>query len=237
MIDLLQPELTVEPRPTDPEAARYVRSYLIMRIFIGALGVVLPFMLVLSDGLAFDGDPFPHGSLSAYYYSGARELFVGALSAIGVFLFTYKVASSTLENTLSILAGFAVAAVAIFPTGPPPEGTDLTSLQDLLGESVVTTIHYVSAAVFIASLAVISFFFGVREGSRAPREGRRSPTFWRWYHWSWAATIVVALLWIAVTQIIGSPDKALLIGEAVAVWAFGASWLMKGFELDTLRGK
>ena len=101
----------------------------------------------------------------------------------------------------------------------------------------MTTIHYVAAAVFIASLAVISFFFGVREGSRAPREGRRSPTFWRWYHWSWAGTIVVALLWIAVTQIVGSPDKALLIGEAVAVWAFGASWLMKGFELDTLRGK
>jgi hypothetical protein len=77
MIDLLQPELTVEPRPTDPDSARYVRSYLVMRIFIGALGVALPFMLVLSDGLAFDGDPFPHGSLSAYYYSGARELFVG----------------------------------------------------------------------------------------------------------------------------------------------------------------
>ena len=87
MIDLLQPELTVEPRPTDPESARYVRSYLVMRVFVGALGIALPFMLVLSDGLAFDGDPFPHGSLSAYYYSGARELFVGALSAIGVFLY------------------------------------------------------------------------------------------------------------------------------------------------------
>jgi len=61
---------------------------------------------------------------------------VGALSAIGVFLFTYKVADRTLDNTLSVLAGFAVAAVALFPTGPPPEGSDLTPLQDLLSESV-----------------------------------------------------------------------------------------------------
>jgi len=35
---------------------------------------------------------------------------------------------------------------------------------------------------------------------------------------------------------VGEPKKALLIGEAFSVWAFGASWLMKGLELDILRG-
>ena len=30
-------------------------------------------------------------------------------------------------------------------------------------------------------------------------------------------------------------DRTLLIGETVAVWAFGASWLAKGLELDVLR--
>src|SRR5687768_5043692 len=108
MIDLLKPEVTVEPRPADPDTSRYVRSYLIMRIFIGALAVALPFLLVLIDGLGFDGDPFPRDSLSAYYYSGVRELFVGTLSATAVFLITYKVADRTLDNTLSVLAGFAV---------------------------------------------------------------------------------------------------------------------------------
>lgn len=34
----------------------------------------------------------------------------------------------------------------------------------------------------------------------------------------------------------GWPDKGLLIAEAIAVWAFGASWLMKGLELDVLLG-
>jgi hypothetical protein len=236
VIDLLKPELTVEPRPTDPETSRYVRSYLIMRAFVGALGIALPFLLVLGDGLVLDGDPFPRTSLSSYYYSGVRELFVGTLSATGVFLFTYKVADRTLDNTLSVLAGIAVAVVALLPTGLP-SGAEETPLQELLGESVVETIHYVAAGAFILALAVICFFFGVREGARPPRDGRRSPAFWRRYHWTCAAAIGVALAWIGVTELFGGPPNSLLYGEAVAAWAFGASWLAKGLELDILRGR
>jgi hypothetical protein len=236
MIDLLTPELTVERPPADREVSRYVRSYLIMRVFVGALGVALPFMLVLFDGLIFDGDPFPRDSLSAYYYSGVRELFVGTLSATAVFLITYKVADRTLDNTLSVLAGMAALTVALFPTGLPADMTQLTPLQERLGEGVVEAIHFTAAGVFIVSLGVICFFFGVREGARDPRPGNRSPRFWRGYHWSCAGAIAAALVWIGVTQAAGGPSRSLLIGEAVSVWAFGASWFMKGLELDLLRG-
>ncbi len=237
MNDFLKPVVTIKPRPTDPEASRYVRSYLIMRIAIGVLAVALPFALVLLDGLAFDGDPFPRTSLSAYYYSGVRELFVGALCATGVFLITYKVAERNLDNALSLLAGLAVLTVALFPTGLPADVVALTPLQDLLGESAVEILHFGAAAVFIVSLAVISYYFGKREGTRPPQEGkRRSRGFWRLYHWACAAAIGAALLWIGVTELIGWPSRSLLIGEAVAVWAFGASWLWKGLELDMLRG-
>jgi hypothetical protein len=235
MIDMLEPELTVEQRPTDPGTARYVRSFLIMRIFVGALGVALPFLLVLGDGLVLGGDPFPRTSLSAYYYSGVREVFVGTLSATGVFLVTYKVADRTLDNTLSTVAGLAIVVVALFPTGVPPDAVELTPLQDLLGEPVVEWIHYIAAGAFIVSLAVISFFFGVREGARPPRPGVRSPEFWRRFHWACAAAIGVALAFIGLTELFGGPPNSLLYGEAVAAWAFGASWLAKGLELDFLR--
>jgi thiol:disulfide interchange protein len=237
MLALLRPEKTVRPRPADQEGSRYVRSYLIMRLFVGALGVALPLMLVFVDGLAFDGDPFPRDSLSAYYYSGVRELFVGTLCATAVFLVTYKVAELSLDNTLSTLAGAAALVVALFPTGRDA-GDDiaLTPLQDRLGEGVVQTIHFVAAATFIVSLGVITYFFGVREGARPPREGNRSPAFWRSYHWACAGTIAAALEWILVTMLAGWPRTSLLIGEALSVWAFGASWLAKGAEMDVLRG-
>lgn len=235
MIDMLEPDLASDPRPTDPGTARYVRSFLIMRVLVGALAVALPFLLVLGDGLVLGGDPFPRTSLSSYYYSGVREVFVGTLSATGVFLITYKVAERTLDNTLSTAAGLAVVVVALFPTGVPADVGELTPLQDRLGESVVETIHYVAAAAFILALAVISFFFGVREGARPPRGGARSPEFWRRYHWACAGAIGAALAFIGLTELVGGPPNSLLYGEAVAVWAFGASWLAKGLELDFLR--
>jgi hypothetical protein len=158
--DFLKPDLTFEPRTTDRETARYVRSFLIMRIVVGALGVLLPLSLVLI-GRWLDGEPWFRDSLSAYYYSGVRELFVGVLSAIGVFLFTYKVSEHSLDNTLSFVAAAAVVFVVLFPTGPPAHVTGLTPLQEELGESRVQTIHFAAALLFIVSLAVISFFYGV----------------------------------------------------------------------------
>ena len=72
-----------------------------MRVAVEVLGIAVPLLLVFGEPLLFDGQPFLRGSLGAYYYSGVRELFVGALCAIGVFLLTYKVAERSRENRLS----------------------------------------------------------------------------------------------------------------------------------------
>jgi hypothetical protein len=206
-----------------------------MRIVVGVLGVALPFVLVLVDAWGFDSHPFLRDSLSDYYYSGARELFVGTLSAIGVFLFTYKVADRTLDNSLSFVAGFFAAVVAICPTERPSDDVKLTPLQGSWGEGVVGGIHYVAATVFIVSLGLISYLYGKREGERTA-SGKRSPAFWRRFHWGCAGGIGAAVVWIVITELAGGPRTSLLIGEAVAVWAFGVSWFWKGFELDALRG-
>lgn len=231
MREVLWPPVAVQPRLT--AHGRYVRSYLIMRVTIGALGIALPFVLVLGEPLLFDGQPFPRGSLSAYYYSGMREVFVGTLCAIGVFLVTYKVAERSRENRLSTYAGVAVIVVALFPTGRPGQGVTPTPLQNLLGETTVERVHFAAAAIFIASLAVICFYFAVPP----PKQGSMPASFWRRYHFLCAGFIVAALILAAVAGITSQPDKGLLIAEAVAVWAFGASWFMKGLELDVLLGR
>src|ERR687898_3135634 len=172
MRELVWPDVAVQPRVTAPRSERYVRSYLIMRVTVGALGIALPVLLVLGEPLLFDGQPFPRGSLSAYYYSGVREVFVGTLCAIGVFLVTYKVAERSRENRLSIYAGAAAIVVALFPTGKPGRGVTPTPLQVRFGEPTVEWIHFGAAGVFIASLAVISFYFS----RRGPQTGDLSPS-------------------------------------------------------------
>jgi hypothetical protein len=220
----------------------YLRSYLLMRALIGFVGIALPIVLLLGDGFLFKGELPARGSLSAYYYSGMRDVFVGSLCATAIFLVTYKVFEHSLDNTLSIIAGIAALGVALFSTGRPGNSDiPMTPLQDLVGEPMVTRVHYFCAAVFIVSLAVISFFFGMREGKRSQqRDGHRarmSPAFWRRFHWGCTIGIALAVIFIVVTKLGGwLTGHSLIIGEAAAVFAFGSSWLMKGLELDVLAG-
>ena len=169
-----------------------------------------------------------------------RDLFVGTLSATGVFLITYKVFEHTLDNILSIVAGVAVMGVALFPTSRPPDiATPLTPLESRLGEARVAIVHYICAGIFIVLLGVITLIFGIREGRRSQwRDGeraRRSPTFWKRFHWGCAAAIGLALAFMGVSEITRwFSHYSLIVGETAAVFAFGVSWLMKGLELQVL---
>jgi Protein of unknown function (DUF998) len=237
MQDFLKPVTEVEPRPSDPISLRYVRSYLMLRTGVGVGGIALAFVLVLADGLLFDGDPFPRDSISAYYYTGVRDLMVGAICSTGVFLLAYKVAERNLDNTLSVVAGAMALAAALSPPRLPA-GITPSPLQDLVGQEVTAWTHFLTAVVFIICLALLSFFFGLREGRRKQRKGKLPPKFWRILHWVCASLIVAALLWMGSYELFAhwGPRQTLLYGEALSLGAFGASWLLKGLEIDTLLG-
>jgi hypothetical protein len=135
----LEPGLRPDP-VKDPAGARYTRTYLWMRLGVGALGVLLPVLLISLDAIIFDGHPFVRDSMSAYYYSGMREFFVGVIFGSGAFLLAYKVSEVSLDNTASIGAGISAWLIAMSPTGlpspkehPKPPRPPLNPLQDLIG--------------------------------------------------------------------------------------------------------
>jgi uncharacterized iron-regulated membrane protein len=138
------------------------------------------------------------------------------------------------DNVLSVVAGLAAIGVALLPTaGDGP----LTPLQQALGERVVQLVHYGCAAVFVVLLGVLSHRFGTREGARPDRSARRR-RWWRRFHHVCAYVVFAAVAFMAVTQTTGRFDTwSLLVGETVAVLAFGASWVVKGAELDLLLGR
>ncbi|GAB2574559.1 hypothetical protein [Kribbella endophytica] len=101
-------------RPDDP----FVRSYLEMRRRIGLLGFWLPWVLIAIDWLLIDDLRVIRGSMSAYYHSSARDVFVGGLFVTGAFLISYLSAKRrTYDYWLSTLAGWALIVVAVVPTG------------------------------------------------------------------------------------------------------------------------
>lgn len=199
----------------------YARAYIVMRLAIGVFALVLPPALVFLEPALFSGQPFLRGSLSAYYYSGVRELFVGGLWAIGVFLIIYKALRWTWDGVLSTAAGLLFLVVAVCPTGRPGDGFPPTPLQNRFGEERIEAIHFAAAGAALFLLAAISALFG--------RELRRT----RALHLACAAMILAAVALAGYAGITGEPDKALLVAEWAAVWAFAVSWLA-AVELDRL---
>lgn len=219
-------KVAVAEKAPEPEYKDlYRKSYLLLRVVIGVMGIGLPLALFLGDWLFLAGSPAPRSSLSAYYHSGMRDVFVGILCVAGIFLITYRVADYKWDNGLSTFAGVLALGVALFPTGAP-QGRQ-TELQKALGEPLVAWIHFGSAVLFILLLAAIGFNFGWRE--------KQKPGL-RLFHWACAGTIILALLYIGVTKLFEvADDYSLLIGETVAVVAFGLSWLVKGHPAQLMK--
>ena len=229
MIQALKPVLT--DKVPGAVVASYLRALSRLRRAIGLLGLLLPVVLVTVDRALFDEHPVLRGSLSAYYYSGVRELFVGTLAATGVFLISYRVGEKNLNNLLTIFAGVAAIVIAVFPTSRPSPEVEPTPLQVLLHEQWVTRIHYGATSVFIVALALMSLIFGLQ--ARNDREGKRRAFLFR-FHVACTILIAAAGAWIVIAKfaIDPPPHRYLLIGETLSVLAFGASWLLKGIETD-----
>lgn len=126
------PELTTEtqarPARTDP---RYhsVRVYLTIRFTVGVIGLLLPFVVVFGERWLGLGPQIGYRhSLSAYYHSGMRDVFVSGLVVIAVGLFVYKLGQWSWDNILSVVAGIGALATAFIPTGIPPRLLDLYAI-------------------------------------------------------------------------------------------------------------
>jgi hypothetical protein len=208
----------------------FTRSYMWTRLFVGVIGIAMPVVLLALDPLLF-GEPSIRGSLSAYYHSGMRDWFVGSLCAIGVGLFTYLgTRLGSFDNWVSTVAGACAIVVAFFPTNTDAGQTPVR-LQDQLGEVLVARIHFSFAAIFIALLGLMCLRFGIGDGRRVDRTQTQRRA-WRTVHLACACAIWLSVLAVAVILVadIAAPH-AILIGEVVAVLAFGISWFCKGSEL------
>ena len=88
-------------------------TYLYLRVGLVALAVFLGASLVIE--LAFGDSPWL-GSISAYYYTPVRSVFVGTLSAMGVCLIAIKGRDRPREDLMLNLAGMCAPVVALVPT-------------------------------------------------------------------------------------------------------------------------
>jgi hypothetical protein len=228
--------------------AAYTRSYRVMRLVVGFLGVALPLVFIIGEAFFLRGGVHVRGSISAYYHTPMQDVFVGGLCVIGFLLATYMAGElRTWDFWASLVAGLAVLGVVFFPAsrsglpagapacGSVPEPRGCSAVEQALGEHQTAVIHGACAIVFILCLALMSFLFAASEvrskqDRLMARSGRpgvfRKPVLF-WLHSLCALVILAAGAWAFAGAGIGELTP-LYIGEVAAVWAFGLSWLIAG---------
>lgn len=198
----------------EAEFTEQIYSFKALRKSVGYIGISLPFVLMLGVYVIFHG-PFPFYSISQYYYSGMRDIMVGALSAIALFLFFYK-GYNEWDRWTSNLAALSGLFIGIFPTveaGP----------QDLSGN-----IHFISATIFFLTLAGISLFLFTKKKKtgRPTRQKERRNIVYR----ICGITIILCLISLGLFYKFFDDRGSHFVfwTETVALVAFGISWLVKG---------
>jgi hypothetical protein len=197
-----------------------VLSYLGLRKAIGIIGIALPFVLAFGRFL-LEG-PGIESSISAYYYSAMRDVFVGSLCAIAVFLMSYH-GYERKDDIAGDLACIFALGVALFPTTPEINAT----AQD----RIVGALHLIFAAGFFLTLAFFSLvLFRKTDPTRKPTRAKEQRNL---VYTVCGYTILVCLALIAVVAFVSSDSLVKRFApvfwlEATAIVAFGLSWLTKG---------
>lgn len=211
-------------------------SFMVLRRSIGWLGFLLPFVLILGSflfGKCYQIQP----SISHYYFTNMREVFVGILCAVGLFLFSYR-GYSRLDGISANLAGLFSLGIALFPTSKieQPCQADVVSFMQWEANECI---HFSCAALFFLTLAYMSLFLFTKSRYKwedQTPEKRKRNTIYKLCGYM----MVFSIMMIAMSKpVFRAGDDSLVVFwfETLALLAFGISWLIKGEAIfrDKLR--
>ena len=195
-----------------------VFDYRALRLLMGLIALALPFVVTALSTTDLS-------SISASYYTEARDAFVGMLFVVSAFLWAYN-GHAPAEGRASKIASLAAILVALFPTA-----------CDSCKSGIVSVIHYLSAGTLFSILAYFCFRFfrkNTKGQLRMSKKWRRDKIYLA------CGTVMVACMLIAAVANLTLSQETLNAwqvtywAEAVALGAFGVAWIVAGKYLPAL---
>lgn len=203
-------------------------SYLTMRRIIGILGIGLPIIVILG-GFIQNGFIFGE-SISSYYYTNMRDFFVGLLCCVGLFLLSYK-GYERIDDITGNISGIFAVGIAFFPTSFDDSGVFKTGIFQL-NDNISVYFHLTCASLFFLSLAFNSIFLFTKHGGTMTKEKeKRNKIYLACGYVILFSLLCITLYKLFLQKTFIASIQPVLIFEAVALAAFGISWLVKGETL------
>lgn len=207
-------------------------TYRRIRRAIGYLGISLPILLVGLSFISFFKTQL-QPSISHYYFTNLREIFTGTLCAVGLFLICYKGNRnpSILKNDhlLTNIAGIMAMAVAFIPVNPDDFAIKIYTLLPY-PEKWLGWLHYGFAALLFLIMALLSinvFTIGQKNETRDPKSILNENNIYRFCGYS----ILLFISMVPISETLQLFTYSTLVFEALALFAFGTAWLIKGRAL------
>jgi hypothetical protein len=199
-------------------------SFDILRKWVGILGIMLPFILVIGS-FAFSNCDYILPSISHYYYSNMKVFFVGILCAVSLFLITYS-GYSRLDNILTNIAANLCFGVAIFPTFLENNSGCLQESTAFINRDL-SSLHFFCAGSFFLILALMSIFIFTQ--SNKVIEGQKRIR--NWIYVFCGVGMILCLVAISIHALYFADDNKgssfVFYFETITLILFGISWLTK----------
>mgnify|MGYP003686495823 CR=1 FL=1 len=214
-------------------------SYLTLRKLLGALGILLPLLLLIFNEFKVQA------SISHFYYTKSSVVFTSILFAFGLFLFSYrgrlKEKELVSDKTLTNIGGILAVLTAIIPTAVCQlDNCDFTGIQSSLAnlslEKGVSTqfihndkwigiTHLICAVGFLTIMGWMSFN-RFTKGNTTPRK----KIFYRFC--AFMVWLPIIALGVLMKFDLKFTNYDIFIGEWISLFFFGISWLVKGKGLE-----
>jgi hypothetical protein len=207
--------MLIAPKAKDP----VVLSYLALRRAVGVVALGLPFALAIPWWVLRH---IVEGSISDYYYTGMRNLFVGSLCAISMFMLCCR-GYDRKDEIAGLFSSLCALCVAFLPTEPIP---CFTPRQHDIGVA-----HYTFATLLFSTLAYfcLVLFKMTAENKKVTRKKlQRNRVYTVCGYVIIASMLLIALLRLLKVECLVGNLAPTFCFESTALIAFGVAWLIKG---------
>lgn len=200
----------------DPQKPSLISAKTLWKL-VGIFSFSLPFILVLGNFMVSGNLEFLI-SVSSYYHTEMRNIFVGILSAIAFFLFSYNGYDNKwgwIDRLCSKLSCILVIVIAYFPIEKDGEELNLISI-----------IHIVCAISFFVLISFMSLYLFTKTYPDKQVEGRKRIR--NLIYVSCGVSMFVFIAGITLNYFIFKVPYVNLALESACLCLFGVSWLTKG---------
>lgn len=204
----------------------YVISYFTLRQLTGLAGLLMP--IIVRTGAYIFENIYSTDSISAYYYTGMRDVLTATLVLVGALLACYR-SEVWYDNVIAIVAGLAAIGIGLFPMDPTYAAEIILKYPGIIGDQCYLNrgllgYHFIFVTIFFSlSFYLVYFSFSAFTPKNPTKQKLIRNKFYK------ACGMVMLISFLAIGYIAATTKGGSIFWpESVAVGAFAIAWLVKG---------